>query len=63
MLFSSAEVNSSEINADFESCEISPHDSRVNRLDGKTGIRGIEAEIKIASYSAYFSEEPELVGM
>lgn len=44
------------------SCDICPHECRIDRTQNSDGICGMGAELEISSYGPHFGEEPELVG-
>ncbi len=46
----------------LSNCDICPHSCNVNRLAGETGVCGMTAVLKVASFGPHFGEEPELVG-
>ncbi len=51
-----------KLNAMLASCTVCPHNCRVNRLEGETGICGATAELEVSSASPHFGEESPLVG-
>ena len=46
----------------LSSCEVCPHQCRVNRLKGEQGFCRSGEEVIVSSYNAHFGEEPPLVG-
>jgi putative pyruvate formate lyase activating enzyme len=46
----------------LESCDLCPHDCRVNRLRGETGVCGAGVKPKIASSNVHRGEEPPISG-
>lgn len=46
----------------LSNCDICPHSCNVNRFAGETGVCGMTADVKVASFGPHFGEEPELVG-
>ena len=46
----------------LSSCEVCPHQCRVNRLKGEQGFCCSGEEVVVSSYNAHFGEEPPLVG-
>lgn len=50
-----------EINT-LKSCDICPHNCRVDRTVSTEGVCGMGANLVIYSYGPHFGEEPELVG-
>jgi putative pyruvate formate lyase activating enzyme len=46
----------------LSSCEVCPHQCRVNRLKGERGFCRSGEEVIVSSYNAHFGEEPPLVG-
>lgn len=51
-----------ELLQSLKACSLCPHNCRVNRLKGETGICRATAELKIASFHPHFGEEDGLVG-
>jgi putative pyruvate formate lyase activating enzyme len=43
-------------------CHLCPHNCKVNRLKGKTGVCKSDSRLKVASYGPHFGEEAPLVG-
>ncbi len=50
------------LNEMLKSCILCPHECRVDRTAGETGICGASAEIEVSSVSSHFGEESPLVG-
>jgi putative pyruvate formate lyase activating enzyme len=46
----------------ISSCEVCPHQCRINRLKGEQGFCRSGEEVVVSSYNAHFGEEPPLVG-
>ncbi|MDF1567149.1 MAG: 4Fe-4S cluster-binding domain-containing protein [Spirochaetaceae bacterium] len=46
----------------FSSCRLCPRDCRVNRRAGERGVCGETAELRLATASLHFGEEPPLIG-
>jgi len=46
----------------LSSCEVCPHQCRINRLKGEQGFCRSGEEVVVSSYNAHFGEEPPLVG-
>jgi putative pyruvate formate lyase activating enzyme len=46
----------------YESCTLCPHECRIDRLKGETGICGQTARPRIAAVLAHFGEEPPISG-
>jgi putative pyruvate formate lyase activating enzyme len=63
-LSQSGELNrrTAELNAILEDCTLCPHECRVNRLQGETGICEAPGNIIVSSCFPHYGEEPELVG-
>lgn len=48
---------------DYQNCRLCPRDCQVNRLQGKKGICGETAQLRVASIEAHFGEEPPISGV
>ncbi len=46
----------------LEECAVCPHECRINRINGETGICNAPADIILSSAFPHFGEEPPLVG-
>jgi putative pyruvate formate lyase activating enzyme len=55
-------MSSIELMALYENCRICPRGCGVNRLKGETGFCGETADLRIASASLHFGEEPPVTG-
>ena len=51
-----------EINNLLEKCTLCPHECKVNRANGKTGICKASEKVKIALANLHFFEEPCIIG-
>jgi len=47
----------------LQECRICPRDCGVNRLEGRTGVCGVDARIIVSSAFPHYGEEPPLVGV
>ena len=46
----------------LKSCNVCPHNCRIDRTQSADGVCGMSSELVISSYGPHFGEEPELVG-
>ena len=46
----------------IKDCHLCPHNCKVNRLKGETGVCKSDSRLKVASYGPHFGEEAPLVG-
>ncbi len=51
-----------KLKAIIKDCHLCPHNCRVNRLKGETGVCKSDSRLKVASYGPHFGEEAPLVG-
>lgn len=55
-------VRAQKASAKLESCSLCPHQCRVNRLSGESGMCRVTDRVVVSSYGPHFSEESPLVG-